>query len=81
MEKLYIYKFGKHHPFQLNCVIYEMESSQNYKNRMQNKWYNTKEQLDLMINENCYETKLKSFISPKHSFQNFDNFVSIFNKS
>ena len=79
LEKLYIYKFGKHHPFQLNCIIYEMESSLNYKNRMQRKWYNVKEQLDLMISENCYETKLKPFISFKQSFKNFNNFASIFN--
>lgn len=80
LEKLYIYKFGKHHPFQLNCVVYEMESSQNYKRRMQNKWYNTKEQLDLMISENCYETNITSLISFEQSFQNF-NLLSTFVKS
>lgn len=80
LEKLYIYKFCKHHPFHLNCVIYEMESSQNYKSRMQKKWYNTKEQLDLMISENCYETNITSFISFEQSFQNF-NLLSTFVES
>ena len=30
-----------------------MEASQNYLNKIQGKWGNTKEQRDLMINENC----------------------------
>jgi hypothetical protein len=36
-----------------NFTVYKMEASQNYLNKIQNKWNNTKEQLDLMINENC----------------------------
>jgi hypothetical protein len=36
-----------------NFTVYKMEASQNYLNKIQRKWNNTKDQLDLMINENC----------------------------
>ena len=39
-----------------------MEASQNYLNKIQGKWKNTKEQLDLMINENCSNTNLSIMI-------------------
>jgi hypothetical protein len=36
-----------------NFTVYKMEASQNYLNKIQRKWNNAKDQLDLMINENC----------------------------
>ena len=41
-----------------NFTIHRMEASKNYLNKIQGKWRITKDQLDLMINENCSNANL-----------------------
>ena len=62
-KNLYIYKYDKYHLKNLNCVIHEMEASPKYKNIMFRKWNNTKEQLDLMLKEDCLKSNITTFIS------------------
>lgn len=65
-QNLYIYKYDKYHLNNLNCVVHEMEASIKYKSIMFGKWNNTKEQLDLMLKEDCLKSNLTIFISHSH---------------
>lgn len=45
----------------VNYTIYKMIPSQKYYQMMDKKWERTREQLDLMLTENCTNTKLIRF--------------------
>ena len=70
LKNLYIYKYGKYHLKNFNCTIHEMQASKKYKKIMFKKWKNTKEQLDLMLNETCFESKIIPFISSNYKQRN-----------
>ena len=53
LRKMFVYPLINYNFKDEIFTIYKMEASQNYLNKIQRKWKNTKEQLDLMINENC----------------------------
>lgn len=53
LKNLYIYKLCNYYLSNAKYKIYIMKPSQLYYNEMYRKWKNSKEQLDLMINENC----------------------------
>ena len=59
LKNLYIYRDDFFGPRHINYRIHKMQPSQKYKEKMR-KWNNTKEQLILMLNENCYNS---TFIS------------------
>ena len=50
---------------QKNITIYRMKPSLKYIHVMKFKWKGTKEQLDLMLNENCYNSCLTPFYITK----------------
>ena len=58
LRKMFIYSLMNYAFRDENFTIYRMEASQNYLNKIQRKWKNTKEQLNLMINENCSKANL-----------------------
>ena len=62
LKKIFVYSLIKYNFKDENFTVYQMEASQNYLNKIQGKWKNTKEQLDLMINENCSNTNLSIMI-------------------
>jgi hypothetical protein len=53
LRKMFVYSLMNYDFKDENFTIFRMEPSQNYLNKIQRKWENTKEQLDLMLNENC----------------------------
>ena len=53
LRKMFVYPLINYNFKDENFTEYKMEASQNYLNKIQRKWNNTKDQLDLMINENC----------------------------
>ena len=53
LRKMFVYPLINYNFKDENFTVYKMEASQNYLNKIQRKWNNTKDQLDLMINENC----------------------------
>ena len=61
LRNLYIY--GMHNYFQLkaNFTIHRMLPSDKYKKILWNKWKKTKEQIHLMLNENCFNSKMTSY--------------------
>lgn len=62
LKKLFVYELLRHvNKTKSNLTIYKMYPSTKYVNVMKLKWKKTKEQLDLMINENCYNSNLISF--------------------
>ena len=58
LRKMFIFSLINYDFRDENFTIYRMEASQNYLNIIQRKWKNTKEQLNLMINENCSNANL-----------------------
>ena len=58
LRKMFIFSLINYGFRDENFTIYRMEASQNYLNIIQRKWKNTKEQLNLMINENCSNANL-----------------------
>ena len=62
LKKIFVYSLIKYNFKDENFTVYRMEASQNYLNKIQGKWKNTKEQLDLMINENCSNANLSIMI-------------------
>lgn len=58
LRKIFVYSLMNYDFKDENFTIYKMEPSQYYLNKIQGKWNNTKEQKDLMINENCSKTNL-----------------------
>lgn len=65
LKNLYVYEINYSHLYIANCMIHNMKASIKYKNIMAHKWKNSKEQLDLMINENCMHNKIESFFQSK----------------
>ena len=49
----------------VNYTIYKMNPSDKYKKIMERKWKKTKEQLELMINENCTKSEFEIIIPIK----------------
>ena len=68
LKNLYIYDMMDFDYFEafhynlkyVNYTIFKMIPSEKYKQIMDKKWKNTKEQLNLMLTENCYNSKLIS---------------------
>jgi len=58
LRKMFVYSLVNFDFKDENFTIYRMEPSLNYLNKIQRKWENTKEQLDLMLNENCSNSNL-----------------------
>ena len=58
LRKIFVYSLYDYNFKDANFTIYRMQASQNYLNNIQGKWKNTKEQRDLMINENCSNANL-----------------------
>jgi len=58
LMKIFVYSLMNYDFKDENFTIYKMEPNQYYLNKIQGKWNNTKEQKDLMINENCSITNL-----------------------
>lgn len=62
LKKAFVYKlFNFLIPIKSNITLYIMEPSKKYVQIMKMKWKKTKEQLDLLINENCSHSDLKQF--------------------
>lgn len=61
LENLYVYELIYYDVSNINFNVHKMEPSIKYKNIMQNKWKNTKEQLNLMITEKCLSSNIYSF--------------------
>lgn len=58
LKKIFVYSLFDYELKDENFTIYRMEASKNYLNKIQGKWRITKDQLDLMINENCSNANL-----------------------
>ena len=58
---LFIYKIHDYDFRFLNCTKHEMKPSENYTKFMKYKWRKTKDQLYLLINENCINDTLFSY--------------------
>ena len=61
IKNLYIYNIFDYDLRNINCSIHKMEASTKYQRIMKRNWQNTKEQLNLMLNENCSGTKMETF--------------------
>ena len=61
LNNIFIYEIYNYHLTNINCTIHKMNPSSKYINIMKGKWKNTKEQLDLMLNEKCKNTNITSF--------------------
>ena len=61
LKNLYIYPLIRYILKDINYIVHKMEPSDNYLQIMKYKWKKTKQQLDLMITENCSHTKMESF--------------------
>ena len=61
LKNLYVFRENYFVPLHSNYTLYKMASSERYKKTMINKWNNTKEQLLLMLIENCENNKFTSF--------------------
>ena len=60
LRNLYIYEIINYGLINVNYTILKMKPSLKYIQIMQRKWNNTKEQLDLMINEKCLNSSIES---------------------
>ena len=63
LKNLYVFRENYFVPLHSNYTLYKMASSERYKKTMINKWNNTKEQLLLMLIENC--DKIPFFLNDK----------------
>ena len=61
LKNIYIYKIFSYNLKNINCTIHKMEASIKYKRLLQKKWKNTKEQLYMMLNEKCSNSKFIIF--------------------
>lgn len=62
LKNLYVYEILGHiNIINRNLTIYRMEPSLKYAKIMKLKWNNTKEQLNLMLREDCINSKLTAF--------------------
>ena len=60
LKNLYVYRDYYYGPININYTIHKLSPSQKYKEKMSKKWKNTKEQLILMLNENCSNANFTS---------------------
>ena len=60
LKNLYIYGMRKIFQLKVNYTFHRMFPSDKYKKIMISKWKKTKEQIHLMINENCFNSKMTS---------------------
>ena len=65
LMKLYYYDLLKIPTKNVNYTIYKMNPSDKYKKLMEKKWKKSKEQLELMINENCTKSEFEIIIPIK----------------
>ena len=65
LMKLYYYDLLQIPTKNVNYTIYKMNPSDKYKKIMERKWKKTKEQLELMINENCTKSEFEIIIPIK----------------
>ena len=65
LMKLYYYDLLKIPTKNVNYTIYKMNPSDKYKKIMERKWRKSKEQLELMINENCTKSEFEIIIPIK----------------
>ena len=65
LMKLYYYDLLPIPTKNVNYTIYKMNPSDKYKKIMERKWKKTKEQLELMINENCTKSEFEIIIPIK----------------
>ena len=61
LKNLYIYDLLRSSPQKVNYTIYKMIPSLKYSEIMEKKWKKSKEQLDLMMNENCINNTMEVF--------------------
>ena len=62
LKNLFVYElFSYTNYIKRNYTIFRMKPSMKYIQIMKSKWKGTKEQLNLMINENCYNSCLIPF--------------------
>ena len=61
LRNLYIYPLIKIHFKDTNFTVHKMTPSLKYLKIMEKKWKKSKEQLDLMLNENCIQSIIESF--------------------
>ena len=64
LKNLYIYELLRYNIERVNYTIHKMKPSPKYSQIMARKWKKTKEQLELMINENCINNTMQIF-NPK----------------
>ena len=65
LKNLYVYEINSSHLYIPNCTIHNMKASIKYKSIMAHKWKNSKEQLNLMLNENCTNATIESYFESK----------------
>ena len=61
LKNLYIYEIKSYNIREINFTVHKMKPSRKYLEVMKDKWNNSKEQLNLMINENCINDKIYTF--------------------
>ena len=62
LKNLYIYELLIYNYERVNFTIHKMKPSPKYLKIMKRKWKKTKEQLELMIYENCINNTMETFI-------------------
>lgn len=60
LKNLYIYELLKINYVNASYIVHKMIPSIKYRQIMEKKWKNTKEQLDLMLNEDCINSKMET---------------------
>ena len=61
LKNLYIYDLFDFYLKNGNYTVHKMKPSPKYMKMMKTNWKNTKEQLNLMIKENCINSNMSSF--------------------
>ena len=61
LKNLYIFGMRQYFQPKVNYTIHQMLPSDRYKKILLNKWKKTKEQIHLMINDNCFHRKMTSY--------------------
>ena len=80
LKNLYIYEIINYSFQKGNYIIHKMKPSIKYEKIMKRKWKNTRDQLDLMIKEECFNSSLKSY-SAKNSIFIFRNEIIYYHEN